>query len=442
MRSLVLVLIVLLPAVADAQSPRFGSSHDPLEAPLDPQRLGAARLAAFGGPSYIGVSWHVAAGVEAEGSIGPFVVALDGRARLGTDGLRRQDFSEVYDIVRSLRYARIQPGPRQPLYLRFGPLQRTTLGSGLLVHDFSTTSAWDERTVGAEVAFRLPLVEIGGFTGDVRLQDLTGAYVRLNPPLPGIIRRLPSLELHAVHDLGLDDDVGTTAVGAEASIDLFEFAAFRLTARAAHARMLNYGHGSSVAVNFGSEDVADFGAISIGVGLTRSTDQFVPGYFNAFYPVTRPGSAIVSSDDYFRNRNTQVLAGTAIDDAPGGTGLFLELHGLVFGAFEFRQFVRRDFGGPTGMYGVRLAITPDRGRDIRFLFDLQRQGLLGFRDLFSDLVDEAVLTFRLDYTVSSPLRLFVASHYGYRSVDPLPDGTERYLVERRFEPMFGVMLYR
>ncbi len=111
-------------------------------------------------------------------------------------------------------------------------------------------------------------------------------------------------------------------------------------------------------------------------------------------------------------------------------------------AFELVHYLRRDYAGDNGAFGLRVALSPDRGRRLRFVFDIQRQGLTGLTDLFSDVVDEAILTFRLDYSFAPPFRMFVRSRYGYRRVDDLPDGTARYLVERRFEPMVGVLIRR
>lgn len=440
---LVLALLALglgLAAAGSAQPARFGSFSDPTEVPIDPR--GAARLAFMGGPSYIGVSWHAAAGVLAEGALGPFGLSLEGMARVGPGGIRTEDFNDPYDVLRLLNFARIEPTAALPAYLRVGPIRRLTLASGLLVRDFATVAAWDQRTVGVEAVAALPGVDLGGFTADVRPQSLVGAFVTVRPFGPaerGL--RTTSLSAVAVHDLGLPEHLNTSAAAAEAELDLFIQRDFRAGVVAGHARFLNYGHGTLAGAQ-GAIELFDLGLLLTRVGATFSSERFIPGYFNAFYPVHNPRARIVSSDAYFHDPDTAALVGTTLEQAHGGTALFFELHAIVYGIAEVAQYIRRDFGGDTGEFALRIAFNADRGQTLRFAFDIQRQGLRGLRDIFADVVDEAILTFRVDYAATPNLHVFIRSRYGYTDVGPLPDGTRRFLVERRFEPMLGLTLWR
>lgn len=437
-----LLLAALCPAGV-AQPITFGSADDPTEAALDP--LGRmARLAAFAGPSYIGVNWRAGIGVEAEGTVGPFSVWVDGRLRAGFDGVYEPDIDEPYDAVRLLRYARLSPTARLPIYLRFGPLARTTLGEGLLVQSLGTYAAWEERTVGIEMAFRSAAVDVEAFSGDVRPNNLVGGAVTLRPfgraRQPG--RRSLSVHAEAVHDLGLDQNVGTTAIAAGARSDIAVLGDFSVTPYASHARYLNYGSATAIGAAIGSPDIVGVGRANASIGLIFSSEAFIPGFFGAFYSVHNPDAGIVSSDAYFRDRATEQRVGTRLADAPAGTALTFNLQALVFDAFELSQYIRRDFDGATGAYALRLIVSPARGRDVRFHFELHRQGVEGLRTLFSDLVDEAILVFALDYSVSPPLRLFIRSRYGYTPAGTFADGSDRFLIERRFEPMVGVSFRR
>src|SRR5690606_15775675 len=84
---------------------------------------------------------------------------------------------------------------------------------------------------------------------------------------------------------------------------------------------------------------------------------------------------------------------------------------------------------------------PPRGERFRFVFAVQRQGRTTFWSLFGDFRDQNVLVFHLDYALSDLARLFVRSRYGFRRVADAPDGTARYLVERRFEPLVGLRVH-
>jgi hypothetical protein len=440
---LFLFLAVLAPAGA-SQPVTFGSADDPAEVILDPLRAAAARLAFYGGPSYIGVNWRAGVALEAEGAVGPFAVRIDGNLRLGLGGVYEPDASEPYDALRLIRYVRLNPTPSVPLYVRVGPLQRTSFGDGLLVRDLGTYAAWDERTVGVEGAFSSRVVDVEAFTSDVRPDNLVGGSVTVRPFASRRQRGGGTLSLRGegVHDLGLRDDVNTTAVAAGLEARISVIGDLGIMPYVTHARYLNYGHATSFGAVAGTPDVAGLGRASASVGLIVRSEQFVPGFFSPFYQVHNPNAGIVSSDAYFRDRSTQHRVGTTLDEAPAGTALTLELNALVYDTFEISQFMRRDFGGNTGAYSLRLIVSPARGRDFRLHFELHRQGVAGIRTLFSDLVDEALLVFALDYSITEPFRVFLRSRYGYTSAGAFDDGTTRYLIERRFEPMVGISLVR
>jgi hypothetical protein len=149
-----LLLLALLSASASAQpiatSPfDFGSADNPTEVITRTARGTALRVDAFGGPSYIGVRWRTGLGVDADVASGPLSLGLSGRLRVGDSGLYDPDTDETYDLLRVVRYARLDPTLTLPVYARVGPIANTTFGIGHLVHSFQTTTAWDERSIGA-----------------------------------------------------------------------------------------------------------------------------------------------------------------------------------------------------------------------------------------------------------------------------------------------------
>jgi len=445
MRLLLLLLLATALAASPAAQPipfAFGSADDPDEPSAPPGFRPAARAALYAGPSYIGTRWRVGAGAEATGTLGPLSVALEGRLRASPAGLYEPDLNEPYDALRAVRYARLNPTARLPLYARLGPLTRTTLGTGLLVRDLHTTAAWDERTVGVEAALHLPLLDLEAFTADVRMDRLVGGRVALRPLAASRHPRRRSLTLgaSAIRDPGALGAPPLTAVAAEAHLDVLYLGDFHLRPYAAAAQYLDLGRGGTIGVAFGSDDLAGFGRAHAAAGLTFSTARFIPGYFNAFYAVDNPAARIVNSDAYFRDRATAEAVGTPLEASTGGTALVLEARALVFHQVELAPYLRRDFGGSTGEFGLRLAATPGGGETLRLLFELHRQGLTGLRALFSDITDEAVLAFTLDYQVTGPVRLSLRSSYGYVRVSPPGQRPALYLVERRFEPMVGVTL--
>ena len=441
-RLLPLLLLLAGPVAAQTVAPLdFGAADDPAELPPRDVRTTEMRLSALGGPAYIGTEWHTGLGVKVEAAAGPFSMHLGTRLHAGVDGLRERETDELYDLVRAVRFVRFDP-QEVPVYARLGPLERVTLGPGHLVRSFQTTSAWDERTVGAEAAARFPGVELAAFASDVRLNGLVGGRVGVTP-FGGRRPGLPSLHVGAtaLTDLGLPGEIATTAFGLDAEFDALRLGDFALAPYVTYARFLEYGEGYGAGVTFGGRDLGGFGRLAATAGFTVSSDEFIPGYFNAFYPLANPESGIWNADAYYRDV-ADSTAHTPLAAADGGTAIHVGLHALVFSGFELSAFAKRSYtDAPLSEAGFRLALTPGRGERFRFVFDVQRQGRTSFWSLFGDFRDQNLLVFHIDYAFSDLARLFVRSRYGFRRVDDASDGSARHLVERRFEPLVGLRVH-
>ncbi|MEM1043632.1 MAG: hypothetical protein AAGI91_13510 [Bacteroidota bacterium] len=417
----------------------FGAADDPLEMPVRDARPRVARLMALTGPSYIGVSWRGGIGLEADLAAGPLSLGIGGRLRV-SDGLYEEDFDDTYDLLRLVRYARLDPTPRLPVYARVGPVRQLTLGPGHLVRAFQTTSAWDHRTVGLETAVQLPFVRVMGVADDVRLNGLVGGRGEIRPFERALSPFLQSVTVGAtaVTDLRLPADTATTAFAVDARLALWQIGDFALSPYASYARFTEYGSGYGGGVEFASRDLAGFGRLGAAVGFSQSGERFIPGYFNAFYALSNPGARILDDEAFFAS-GSPVPVGTPLDEAAGGFALNVGLHALVFNSFEFAGYVQRDFSGDDLTEStVRLAFAPGGGDPLRFVFEVQQQGRSGFFDLFTEYEAQNVLVFHLDYALPGPAWLVLRSRYGYERLEDGPDGEARYLVERRFEPFVGV----
>lgn len=440
MRFVFLFALALAGAAAPAQPLTFGSADDPAEAPPRDVRPTEARVSVMGGPAYIGAQWRSGLGLEFEAATGPLSLHIGGRLHAGVNGLYEPETDELYDLVRAIQHIRFDPTPTIPIYARLGPLRGVTLGTGHLVRSLQTTSAWNERTVGLEAAARVRFLNVAAFASDARLNGLVGGRVGTTPFGRGQRPGLPSLELGAtaLTDLGLPDSLATTAFNVDARIDLLHLGDFALASYASYAQYLEYGSGFGAGVEFGGRDLGGFGRLSATAGFFVSGAAFIPGYFNAFYPISNPESGIWNADAFYSDIADQTV-GTPLAEAEGGTSLVFGLRALVFGGFEFATYVRRDYSSdPLSEAGLRLALTPGRGDRFRFLFDVQRQGRTSFWNLFGDFRDQNVLLFHIDYALVGPARLFIRSRYGYRRVADATEGQARYLVERRFEPLIGI----
>ena len=98
--------------------------------------------------------------------------------------------------------------------------------------------------------------------------------------------------------------------------------------------------------------------------------------------------------------------------------------------------LRRHFGGePLSESHLRLFFRTGR---IAAQISQDRGGLRSFFSLFNDLGDQTSLHFRTDYHVSGGLWIFVRAIYSYERGERAADGSERYIVQRRFEPYTGL----
>ena len=440
-------LLLVVPVLVSAQpvpvSPfDFGSGDNPTEIITRTARGTAFRVDGFGGPSYIGVRWRTGFGIDADAAAGPLSVGLSGRLRIGDSGIYDPDVDETYDLLRLLRYARLDPTTTLPVYARIGPLANASLRTGHLVHSFQTSTAWDERTVGAEVAAHFPFVRLAAFADDVRLGGVVGGSATAFPFRQAAGPQLRSLQIGAaaVTDLRLPSDLAPTALSLDARFAALRVGDFALSPFATYARYLEYGSGFGAGAEFASEELIGLGRVGATLGLFFSGEQFIPGYFNAFYSVSNAEARIWNADAFYRDVADETV-GTPLADAQGGTSAYFRLRALVFRAFELATYVRRDYSDdPLSEAGLRLVVSPGGGTPLRLVFDVQRQGRTSFWSLFGDFRDQNTLTFHLDYAITGPAWIFIRSRYGYRRVADGPDGSERYLVERRFEPFAGVRL--
>lgn len=445
MRSLLLALLAFasLPTVA-AQPIDFGSADDPMEQPRT--LLGAPWLvgAAYAGPSHLNDTWRAAGAIALEGRAGPWSLGLGGSLHLGSDGMYDPETDETYDLARLLRYARHDPTPSLPVYARIGPTANVSLGRGHLVRGYRTTTSIDERRIGAEFAIGSGRARFGAFTGDVRMNNLAGAFVEVSPVSGSESPVISSLRLgggivHSFADL-LDGLPRPTAIQFEASARAFQFGELSVVPFASYAEFLNYGRSLGGGVEAGSENLIGAGRTTLRLSLFFSGEGFVPGYFNPFYSVSGDAGRIVTADSFLdADTLTTELAGVPLSETTRGVDLLTEFNLLVFRSFEISYHFRRHYGDERlSDFSLRFASRPRFLDGLRVEFGMERQGLGGFFSLFTGLKDQNALVFDVDFPLAGSTHLSIRSRYGYRRLPDAEDGTARYIVQRRFEPLIGV----
>lgn len=441
-----LLAFVLAAGPLTAQPLDFGSADDVFETPrsgdLPAQEV---RLGVFAGPAYLD-AWRSALRAEAYVRQGRAALSLGATLHPAAGGFYGSEADDAYDALRALQYARLEPTATSRLYLRMGPMERLTLGSGTLVRGFSTTSAWDERTVGVEGAAEIGRVAVAGFTDDVRLNGVVGGQIqwrtgrRLGP-----VDRV-RLGVAAVHDLGrgggLRGDSALTGVEATLGGALFGDATFSVGPFVTAAHYLGGGTGLGGGLAVRADNLGEALRAQARVAVIGTSSQFVSGAVGPFYNLSNGVDRIVVADSYYDADPALTLAGTPRDSLARGVDVVADLRAVVFGRAEVSQYFRRHIGADlASAYGLRLAARLPREARVELAVEQQ-----GFRGLWALLfgTDTEENTLVLDVAVPvGRTHVFVRSRYGYRRV-PESDavGAGRFLIERRFEPLVGLRLIR
>ncbi|MDX1419237.1 MAG: hypothetical protein R3181_04670 [Rubricoccaceae bacterium] len=441
-RSLLAFLLALCgsaasaPAAAQSGWP-FGSSDDPLEGPVASFVRSGGYAAAYAAPTFVGASWR--AGVAFEGAVhrGRFAAGLGGTLHSGDGGLYDAEADEPYDLARLLRYARYDT---PALYARVGPPTTVTLGQGLLVRDFRTTAAWDERTIGAEVRVRSPAVEVAAFTGDVRGGGVVGAHVEAAPAAAAASPALRSfrLGLGAVHDLG-GGDLAPTGVEASARLEVLRRIGLGLSPWVSYAEYLDFGRGVGVGADLGSAEVLGTARARLRLGLFFSDAGFSPGYVGPFYQVSNSRDRIVTAESFFEGDGPLAFAGVPLGDVEGGVDVLTEFDVAVSRAVSLFYHFRRHYGDQRlSDFSFRLALRPGFAEGFGVAVAVERQGLGSFFSLLDDLQNQNTLVLDIDYPLAGAAHLSIRSRYGYTRLEGAADGSGRFLVQRRFEPFVGL----
>lgn len=447
MRCFVFSLLLLLGIPCLAQPLRFGSADALDEWGAGRPSRDLVELAGFTGAAYLPAAWRGAVRAEAEALSGRISVGLAQTGHPAAGGLYAPEADEAYDLLRSIRYLRLNPTASSRLYARLGPTQHLTLGTGALAQAYGTSTAWDERTIGVEAALERGAVSGGLFVDDVRLNGVAGGQVEVQSDASvGRLRKIRA-GVAGVHDLGLPrtrGDSSLTGVEAWLAAEWIGDQTFEVAPFVTAARYLGRGGTVGVGVNAGAYNLSNAVRAGLQVAVFASGSGFVPGHVGPFYAVSNSRDRIVTTDSFYDEDPAFELAGTPLDSVRSGVDVVANLRLLAFGRFEVAQTFRRHIGpDQLSAYGLRLgAALPG---DAEVAFELERQGFRGVFGLFGDLEEENLLRLDVRVPLAEPVVLLVHSRYGYRVLAPSEVGLEtfpnrRFLIERRFEPMIGLRI--
>lgn len=432
-----------VPRMSMAQDPILGSLDDPRE---QFERLWWRQQNAvdiMGGLSLIGPQWR-GASEFAFNLVTPRITGrLRGTVRGGIYGDYRADRDEIYDIVRLIEFIRINPTPRSPFYARIGPLQRLRLGTGHLVNFFRSDAAWDERSVGIEFLQQGLFLDLAGFSDDVRLNGLLGGRVTVKPFAHLRGAAVSSLRLGASYvrdqNEGVPNEERIEAYNADLSLTAIRAGELLFTPFTSYAKYIHYGSGVGVGAEIRHPNFIDLARFMFRIGVFFNSRAFIPGYLGSFYQVSNPDARIANSTDFLVDSLATNVEGIALQDAFGTYDVVTEFRLVVLDRFEFWYYFQRNFS-LQGLDVFHLRLFLETRTRIRMDVGIDRGGLDGFFSLFNPLGDQTSLILNTNYRLSSPFMLFINARYTFERTRDANDGSRRYIVQRRFEPMLGVRL--
>lgn len=103
---------------------------------------------------------------------GKWGFGIDGAIRISNEGkLRKEDFDELYDVVRFINFVRFGK-PTDDFYGRIGGISRATLGHGTIVDNYSNNSSYDDRKIGAAAKVDIGFIGAEALSSDIFSQTL------------------------------------------------------------------------------------------------------------------------------------------------------------------------------------------------------------------------------------------------------------------------------
>jgi len=310
----------------------------------------------------IGMSWidgeqYYTFRFRPEVSFGNFGMGLDLNLEFNDAGIRAENFKTTSDYLAIIRYLRWGQ-KNDPVYIRVGALDYTTLGYGNIMYLYNNSPSYDARTIGIEFALDMESWGLELAYGNLAFAGVIGgrAYIRpLKFTSAGDIPIIGGLEFGATYttdidnkagyldgyyDYTLEDFVATVDTGSIqiASVDvgfpIFKTSVASLEIYAAHTQILNFGSGQA----FGALFDFEFTGVNLKIKFERTINgkQYIPAYFDALYEIDR---FRLDPETDSLNSKAKILQNATLDEMNGWYGgLLLDVMNLFRVSGSYQRF--------------------------------------------------------------------------------------------------------
>ncbi|MBL7994401.1 hypothetical protein JNM05_03430 [bacterium] len=270
------------------------------------ENMGGNQVTVPIGTTTIGGKTYISMRLQPELAFGKFGVGLDVPLTFSTDGkFRKDEYQGGIGALRVIRYIRYGVKHEDPVYVRIGDITGTSLGYGLIMHNFTNAVSFDKRKIGANIDLNYDLrFGLEAVYSDFNRFAVFGMRPYVRPLKTTDMPILKTTEFGVTYITDRDNDAlyNITEVGADVGVSVVETSFLKITPYMEYAAILkndklaqyakdtlnsSYGAGKGFAmgVNFKFNFVADVFTLNAKIERRIYSDNFLPQYFDATYEI-------------------------------------------------------------------------------------------------------------------------------------------------------------
>ncbi|MFH0735451.1 MAG: hypothetical protein V1773_13240 [bacterium] len=280
-----------------------------------------------------------------------FGLGLDLNLAIDSKGnMRKENYNELSDYLSIIRYARYGQ-KHDPVYVKVGTLDYTTLGHGSLMYMYNNSPTFDARKIGAQ--FDMDFNEFGfeSIYSNFAQAGVFGMRAYVRPLKLTSMKDIPvisNLEIGATYVTDFNkysgvtageidpisgefkatkDDGSVSAFGFDLGLPLVRNDLLNVDLYYDFAKIINYGSGSTAGI---SATLKGLGLVELSAKLERrfNNDEFLPSYFNSMYETERFNFDPATGQVRSKIQSLQLLQSSV------GNGFFGELEANVVDLFR------------------------------------------------------------------------------------------------------------
>ena len=201
---------------------------------------------------------------------------------------RKDGWDSGAGALRMIRYLRWGV-KHDPLYIRVGSLQTTTIGHGFIMGYYSNEADYDNRKIGLVVDIDNENIGFETMTSNLGRLEIVGARLYHRPLLSTGLPIIKNFEVGASYVTDLDPDASTSTKdgvaewGIDLGLPIIKTDFFNTTIYGDFAQIIDHGKGMSVGIKAALPSVVGLFGIHAKLERRFLGKNFIANYFNTLY---------------------------------------------------------------------------------------------------------------------------------------------------------------